>query len=618
MFFQRNHTEDHSLRGGAHRFILAGVFASLAGAGLAAEGFAPASLTSGIDSEITELMQDGGIVGLTVAVTQGGRLVYSKGLGLSRRPENAGGGIHIMQHDDRTRFGSVGKATVSAPALYQAMQARGMDPATTKVYGPDGILGTRYNAVQRISTDRHRPIVAMAIGPDDRVHAWYRNGTYSVGTSSDLAAYQQPRSYTVAEGREAHDLHAVAFNPQGHAYAWYKDGTRSIGTAWDLDARAGIPVDDDGDPTQTVTLPVGSDGDRKSMHDVVGIGIAKSDSDVYVWYDDGTVSSGNSLNFGTHFVNRTYTSPVINQSDTRYRIRGIGIAGDDHVYVWTSGKLAFSGHSRDLTAYRAPYEYDHPFDGHKRNRFRDIMVQHLFDHTSGFFRSGDVEATRRTYPAHGEPTYDLIHKHFLATRPLQWKAGERYSYSNHGMGMTTLLIEALTGKTYREYTVNSYLRPMGLKGKVRAQKATPDAHDAYPYERTSTGYNELPFKASTTGLAAGGWTSSAQGILAITTHLADSIGYDGMDIAGFRATSRGKLHHNGATGGGYATVAVFRPGYTAVSGEDLSEIHVAIGTNTSGLSDATTASIRGMTGTIAKIVANADVPQSTDYWDVAW
>ncbi|WP_298837945.1 serine hydrolase [uncultured Roseobacter sp.] len=618
MFFSSNFSEKLSAIPDIRRIIAAATMAALTGPVMAAEGHAPASLTSGIDGEINALMQEGGIIGLTVAVTQGGRLVYTKGFGRSRRSEDAGGGIHVMQHDDRTRQGSVSKAVVSGPALYKAMLDRGMDPATTRVYGQNGILGNRYNGVQRISTDRHRPIIAMAIASDDRVYAWYRNGTVSIGTSANLTAYQAPRSFTVAEGREIKDLHAVAISPDDHVYAWYKDGTRSIGTSRDLDARAGIPFDEDNQPTQKVSLPVGPDGDRKSMHDVVGIGIAKSDSHVYVWYDDGTVSSGSSLDFDRYFSNRTYASPVISQANYRYRIRGMGIASDDHIYAWTSGKLAFSGHSGNLTAYRAPYAYSHPFDAPKPNRFRDITVQHLFDHTSGFFGSGDEAATRRTYPSNGEPDYDLIHKHFLATRPLQWPAGDRYSYSNHGMGLTTLLIEALTGKTYREYTVNSYLRPMGLKGKVREQKATPDAHDAYPYERTTGGYNELPFKQSTTGLAAGGWTSSAQGVLAITTHLADTIGYDGMDSAAFRSTSRGKLHHNGSLGGGYSTVAVFRPGYTAVTGEDLSEIHVAISSNTSGLSDSTTADIRAMTGKIAKILANANVPQSTDYWDVAW
>ncbi|WP_300037721.1 serine hydrolase domain-containing protein [uncultured Roseobacter sp.] len=619
MFFSQNHSTATTRTLIRSRGLIAGLaILAFAGPVSAGPGFAPAALASEIDGPLQDLLEDGGIVGMTVAVTQGGRLIYSKGFGKARRTEVAGGRNVVMQPDHRTRIGSVSKAVVSGPALYQAMQARGMDPANTKVYGQNGILGTRYNTVQRVSTDRHNPIISIAIASDDRVYAWYRNGTVSIGTSGNLTAHQQPRSFRVAEGKELRDLHAVAISPDDHVYAWYKDGTRSIGTSRDLDARQAIPLDDDGKPTQKASLPVGTDGDRKSMHDVVGIAIAKSNSHVYVWYDDGTLSSGTSLDFDRYFASRTYASPNINQADYRYRIRGMGIAANDRVYAWSSGKLAFSGHSRNLTAYRAPYAYRHAHDVHQRNTFLDITVQHLFDHRSGFFGGGDVPATRRMYPHHGEPEYDLIHKHFLATRPLQWPAGERYSYSNHGMGLTTLLIEAVTGKTYREYTVNSYLRPMGLKGKVRAQKARPDTSDAWPYKRTSSGHEALEFKASTTGLAAGGWTASAQGVLGITTRLADTIGYDGMDIAAFRSTSRGKLSHNGSTGGGYATVAVFRDGYTAVSGEDLSDIHVAITTNTSGLSDSTEAAIRSMASTIAKAAANADVPVTTDYWNQAW
>lgn len=592
--------------------------ATLAGTVSAETGFAPQTLATQIDSQIAEILQEGNIVGMTVAATQGGRLVYSKGFGRSRRAEDAGGGIDVMLPTDRTRIGSNSKALMSGPGLFKAMEAEGMDPISTRVYGHDGVLGEQYEAYQRVSTDRHRPILATAIASDDRVYTWYVNGKVSIGTSSNLTAYQAPVRFRVADGMQLRDLHAVAISPADVVYAWYKDGSLSIGNSRDLDAYQGIPRNDKGEPTSTVSMPIGSDGDRKSMHDVIGVGIAKSNSHVYAFFDDGTVSSGTSLDFDRYFSNRSFVSPNINHADYRYRIRGMGIAADDTIYSWASGKLAFAGHSRNLSAYRAPYAYSHAFDKPKPNRYLDITVQHLFDHTSGFFGSGDEEATQRLFPYQGTPDYDHIHRHFLATRPLKWAPGTDYSYSNHGMGLTTLLIEAVTGRTYRDYVVNSYLRPMGLKGKVRAQKAVPDQFDAYPYVLSSGEPVELEFKASTTGLAAGGWTSSAQGMLAVTTNQADTFGYEVMDQFGFYGSSRGKLSHNGDTGGGYSTIAVFPAGYTAVSGQDLSDVHVALATNTSNLTDETKSRITAMASEIAKAVADAGLPASVDYWNVAW
>jgi len=523
-----------------------------------------------------------------------------------------------MQHDFRTKVGSVSKVTVSIPATYQAMLDSGHDPQTKKVYGSNGLLGNQYSTYQRVSTDRFQPILTLAIAPDDRIYTWYDNGTVSIGHSGNLTAYQNPLSFTVAEGKNLNDLHAIAIAPNNFVYAWYKDGTMSIGTSRNLDARRAIQLNEDGEPSEYVDMPIGTDGDEKSMHDVVGIGIAKSDSHVHIWYDDGTVSSGTSLDFDYYYKNRPYSSPVVNGSDWRYRIRGMGIASNDWIYTWASNKKAFVGWSQNLSSRVSPYNYQHAFDTHYPNRYRDITVQHLFDHCSGFTRSGDEEATKRTFPYHGEPDYDLIHKHFLTTRPLKNNPGVSCSYSNHGIGLSTLLIEELTGKSYRQYTVNDYLRPMGLKRKIRPQKANTDEYDSFAYDRHGDDHVYLPAEDSTTGLAAGGWTSSAQGILAVTAELADRWGYDRMDANGFFRAASGKLSHNGALGGGYASVSLFPDDYVSASGLDLRDIHVAIASNTGNLADGVSDRMKDLIGQIAIATANANLFPWVDYWPDAW
>ncbi|MEM8505216.1 MAG: hypothetical protein AAF716_18930 [Cyanobacteria bacterium P01_D01_bin.1] len=39
-----------------------------------------------------------------------------------------------------------------------------------------------------------------AIAPDDRVYTWYEDGTYSIGTSANLTAHQEPRPFQTGGG----------------------------------------------------------------------------------------------------------------------------------------------------------------------------------------------------------------------------------------------------------------------------------------------------------------------------------------------------------------------------------------------------------------------------------
>lgn len=591
---------------------------------IAQQGHGPSALSSAIDGDIGTVLQDLGIVGMTVAVTRDGRLIYSKGFGLARRAEDGAGGDVLMQPTHRTRIGSVSKAIISGPATYQALSERGFDPKSKKIYGNNSILGETYSSYQRMAIERFQPIVAMAISPRDHVYAFYDNGMRSVGTSTNLTARKPAETFKVAPGKKIADLHAVAISKAGRVHAWYKDGTMSMGSSRNLASLRSTEV---GNDEPKVNFPVGPDGDRKSMHDVVGIAFAKSDNDVYIWYDDGTVSSGTPMDFTANFVNRPYSAPVLNGQPGRYQIRGMGISRNDHVYAWASGKKAFSGNSRYLTAYHQPYDYSHAFDRPYRNRFRDITVQHVFDHKAGFTRSGDVAATARTFtqqvPEGTEPSYDLIHKHFVMTRPLMSDPGTTYSYSNHGMGMTTLLIAGLTGESYLEYTVNGYLKPMGLKRKIRPQKVNVDAADSSAYELRNSGPDPLPFKNSTVGLAAGGWTAPAQGILALTAELADRHTPEEIDGFGWHKSATGRLSHSGSTGGGYAYASLFPGNYVHPDGHDVAGIHVAIASNTrdsrKSSGDRFGSELRKLTNRIAIVAANSpEIPADLDYWPVAW
>jgi hypothetical protein len=104
-----------------------------------------------------------------------------------------------------------------------------------------------------------------------------------------------------------------------------------------------------------VLLPVHASGHVSDL--IAGIGIAQNDH-VYVWHKDGMVTVGNVHEFEKYSHARPYTLP---QGRHVNDIIAVSIAGsNDHCYVWYRDGSASSGTSTDLGQYRAPYPYTLP------------------------------------------------------------------------------------------------------------------------------------------------------------------------------------------------------------------------------------------------------------------
>ncbi len=565
-------------------------------------------LAKRVDPIVATIMHEHRIVGMTVAVTKGGRLVLVKGYGYAKANATSGGLEFVpMGPMIRTRIGSVSKATITGPAGYQLLRSKGIDPKSKRVYGPGGIFGTRFDNDIRIGVNRFSPIVALAISPRDRVYAWYVDGTYSVGSSRDLDRYEGRRPFKLPAGRRITDIRAIAIaGSSSLVYTWYNDGTVSVGRSWDLGA-VRAP-----DPEQTVTLPRG-----KTMFNVVGVAIAKSNDRVHVWYDDGTTSIGTSRNFARYVGPGLFRIPA-GRGFSPYQIRGIGMASDDDVYTWfANGKVAV-GTRINLGKQRSPYSYSLPplnIRGSANDRWvwwRSVTVQHLLDHRSGFYGSGDVAGAVKMF---GVPesnlTYEHVHRHFLRTRPLRWRPGAAWAYSNHGFGLWTLIIEKVSGESYRDYVTKRYLAPLGMATSVRPMSARPDRYDADPYNIVDGRPVRLAHKESSLGLAAGGWTASARSLLWITTRLAKQYSPEELDAMGWGRESRGKLEHSGLIDGGTAYVAIFPKGYRSRTGVDLSETHVALAANTR----VSTAALEQVATLIALAIPASGIPSSYDLWE---
>ena len=580
---------------------IAAVLIQPSSANAAGDGSAWPQLETLVDSNIESAREANQIPGMTVALTKNGRLVLSKGYGYMLLPGNK---ASPMKPDLRTRIGSVSKAVVTGPSAFKMMKQKGIDPKTKKLYGKGGVFGNKYDSDMQVGIDRYTPILGMAISPDDKIYTWYANGTVSVGSSNDLDRDEKPQKFKLPSGRLLTDIRAMGITGSNSlVYTWYNDGRLSIGSSRDLALHQY-------DPEKTVKLPAG-----KSMLNVVGIDIAKSNDHVYIWYDDGTMSSGTSLDFTYYFTGKAY-SVAPGSGQTRYNIREIGIAANDHVYAWFTNGMASSGTSTTLDQYIKPYAYSLPPQGRSggpddRERwFDDITLQHLLDHRAGFQRDGDQEGAMTMFKvSESKLTYEQVHRHFLRTRPLRWAPGGGESYSNHGFGLWTLIFEAATGETYRDYAINKYLKPMGLDGPVRPQTATADGTDSVAHELVNGKIKPMPFKDSGLGLAAGGWTASATSLVKIMDTLDGAYTEKELMDMGWGRETRGKLHHNGLTGG-TAYVVMFPAGYKSVDGSDLGDVHVAIAANIA----TDTQALEDLASQIALAVPKASISGNYDIW----
>ena len=248
-----------------------------------------------------------------------------------------------------------------------------------------------------------------------------------------------------------------------------------------------------------------------------------------------------------------------------------------------------------------------------------ITIQNLLDHKAGFIGSGDQKGAAAMFGvSEDELTYEQVHRHFLRTGPiyepgttpsaeLLKELGTDRAYSNHGFGLWTLLIEKMSGKSYPDYVREDYLKPMKLHHAVRPRRANPDSCDAHNHEFNNDGKPEVAdFRESDLGLAAGGFTCSAQNLLSLTASLAKKYTTAELDSMGWGGSS-GQLGHSGGAGYGAAYVTMFTEDSTDV---DLREVHVAVATNIGF----PTSNLRRLADEITRAVPTSNVPATFDLW----
>lgn len=87
-----------------------------------------------------------------------------------------------------------------------------------------------------------------------------------------------------------------------------------------------------------------------------------------------------------------------------------------------------------------------------------ITIRHLLTHTSGI-----AEYTDSTFDYRRDYTEDQLVR-FAASRPVDFRPGERWSYSNTGYLLLGVIIRRVTGRFYGDVLHDRIFAPLGMKG----------------------------------------------------------------------------------------------------------------------------------------------------------
>ncbi|MCP4727809.1 MAG: beta-lactamase family protein [bacterium] len=127
-------------------------------------------------------------------------------------------------------------------------------------------------------------------------------------------------------------------------------------------------------------------------------------------------------------------------------------------------------------------------------RWNSITIKNLLTHTSGipdrFYVIGYAE---------GWENKDILNR-LVKNNVLDFTPGRRFKYSNSGYNLLSMIIEKISGMSYREFLEKRVFDPLGMNDTVVYDETKPDMDNrAVAYARTKRGYRSNDFKLTTTG-----------------------------------------------------------------------------------------------------------------------
>jgi len=183
------------------------------------------------------------------------------------------------------------------------------------------------------------------------------------------------------------------------------------------------------------------------------------------WLD---VNFKNSVNFPGMQV------AILNRDEMVYS-KAFGFSNlEDHKELTTENIFRVASHSKTFTSTAILQLYESGrlslddkvskhlnwFQSSKDVRVANITVRQLMNHSSGISRDGNNSDYWQLL--HDFPNKDELIK-YISTCSLTYDSDERFKYSNFGYGYLGLLIESVSGLSYRDYMSKNIIEKLGLK-----------------------------------------------------------------------------------------------------------------------------------------------------------
>ena len=141
---------------------------------------------------------------------------------------------------------------------------------------------------------------------------------------------------------------------------------------------------------------------------------------------------------------------------------------------------------------------------------RDAKIRFLLDHTSGIIGYTDIPGFPNN--AQAPMTRDDIVGWFAA-KPLLFPSGTRWSYTNSGLYLLGLVVEAVSGMQYADYLQQNEFTPFGMSKTTLAGWGPLIGGRAHGYRRSAQGMENAPRYDPLLPFAAGAVMSTADDLL---------------------------------------------------------------------------------------------------------
>ena len=111
----------------------------------------------------------------------------------------------------------------------------------------------------------------------------------------------------------------------------------------------------------------------------------------------------------------------------------------------------------------------------------EITIHHLLTHTSGIPNGTSFPDFLKTLPRSVSPSTELIAK--FKDKPLEFKPGEKFKYSNSGYIVLGQIIETASGKPYASFLKEAIFDPLQMHDSGYDNAAQVLKHRASGYTR---------------------------------------------------------------------------------------------------------------------------------------